>query len=98
MRRLITLILMAIFIGFGLMFGTLNETSVSVDYFFLKTEWPLALSLMSFFAVGVATGGVFVYLAMWFGLRQRVREMKRQHKKDSGGENQPRVAALTSDE
>ena len=98
MRRLITLILIAGFVAFGLMFGTLNESRVKVDYFFLSTEWPLALSLMCFFAAGVAVGGLFVYSSMWLGLRQRVREIKRQQQAgESELPSQP-LAPIKTDE
>ena len=49
MKRLLSITLIVLFVALALFFGSLNETPVSVDYFFIQTEWPLAVNLMLFF-------------------------------------------------
>ncbi len=83
MSRFLTLLLVLLFVAGGLFFGTLNESLVSVDLFFIKIEWPLALVVMSAFLAGILVSGTLVYLSMWFGVKRRIRLLKAQQGKRS---------------
>ncbi len=99
MRRFFYLLLIAVLVAFGLFFGTLNNQPTPVDYFFVVTQWPLALSLMSFFLFGVLLGGLFAYLAMWLRARRRVRALKRQIRDENvNSERKEQVPVLTANE
>lgn len=100
MRRILYLLLIAVLVAFGLLFGTLNDQPTKVDYFFFATEWPLALSLMGFFLIGLLTGAAFAYLVMWVRTRRRVRALKRaQGRSERATANQEdRVPALTAND
>ncbi len=78
MKRLVTLLLILAFLAFGLFFGSLNESPVTVDYFFWQTSWPLAVNLMLFFLAGVIISGLLVYLSMWVSLKRRISQLKKQ--------------------
>lgn len=81
MARLATFLLVLVFVAFGLFFGTLNEEPVSIDFFFFILEWPLALIIMAAFLAGVLLSGSLVYLSMWFGVRRRIRQLKKAQAK-----------------
>ncbi|MEM9533380.1 MAG: LapA family protein [Pseudomonadota bacterium] len=85
MARLATFLLVLAFVAFGLFFGTLNEQPVEVDFFFFTLNWPLALMIMSAFLAGVLLSGSLVYLSMWFGVRRRIREMKKAQVRAEAG-------------
>lgn len=78
MSRLLSLLVILVFVGFGLFFGTLNEQPVVADFFFFRLDWPLALLMMSAFLAGVIISGVLVYSAMWLGVQRRIRQLKKQ--------------------
>lgn len=76
MSRIFTLLLVLVFVAFGLFFGTLNESPVTVDLFFLQITRPLALVVIAAFLAGVLLSGTLVYLSMWLGVKRRIRALK----------------------
>ncbi len=84
MNRLLTLLLILTFVAGGLFFGTLNETPVTVDLFFIQIQWPLALVVMSAFLTGIILSGTLVYFSMWFGVKRRIRSLKASQAKSAG--------------
>ncbi len=76
MSRIFTLLLVLVFVAFGLFFGTLNEVPVTVDLFFISITRPLALVVIAAFLAGVLLSGTMVYLSMWFGVKRRIRALK----------------------
>lgn len=93
MSRLLTLLLVLAFVGFGLFFGTLNETPVTVDLFFITIQWPLALVVMSAFMAGIVLSGTLVYLSMWVGVKRRIRSLKAAQRKSGATAARPDSAA-----
>ncbi len=77
MKKILTLALILVFAVFGLMFGSLNDTPVMIDYLWLKTEWPLGVNLMLFFLAGVIVSGLMVYVSMWISLKRRIAALKK---------------------
>ncbi len=100
MRRILYLLLIGALVAFGLFFGTLNDQPTRVDYFFFATDWPLALSLMGFFLMGLLTGAVFAYFAMWVRTRRRIRALKREQSRSerSAANAEDRIPALTAND
>lgn len=79
MKRVLTLILVALIVALAMVFGKLNATPVDVDFFFhTLSGWPLGFWLLLFFLAGMILAGVLVYVQLWFSLRRRLREVKRQ--------------------
>ncbi|MFK7955531.1 MAG: lipopolysaccharide assembly protein LapA domain-containing protein [Lysobacterales bacterium] len=84
MSRFFTLLLVVLFVAGGLFFGTLNETPVTVDLFFVQIQWPLALIVMSAFLAGIILSGTLVYFSMWLGVKRRIRSLKASRAKSAG--------------
>lgn len=100
MRRILYLLLIGVLVAFGLFFGTLNDQPTRVDYFFFATNWPLALSLMGFFLIGLLTGAAFAFLAMWVRTRRRIRALKQAQDQPqrASAKQEDRVPALTTND
>ena len=77
-RKLLAVLVVLAFVASGLVFGSLNNQAVTVDYFFFETETALAFSLVLFLLAGVALGGVVVYLSMVARMRSRLRTARRE--------------------
>lgn len=76
MKRLLHLLMLLLFVGSGLFFGTLNQEPTRVDFLFFVVEWPLALALASFFFAGALFGGLLTWLGSLLALRKRVRSLR----------------------
>jgi uncharacterized integral membrane protein len=63
-------------IALGLLLGTLNSDTVSVDLLWVQLQWPLGLLILCVFVVGLLAG---LLLAWFFGmipLRARLRKSR----------------------
>jgi len=63
-------------IALGLLLGTLNSDTVSVDLLWVQLQWPLGLLILCVFVVGLLGG---ILLAWFFGmmpLRARLRKSR----------------------
>jgi uncharacterized integral membrane protein len=63
-------------IALGLLLGTLNSDTVSVDLLWVQLQWPLGLLILCVFIVGLLAG---LLLAWFFGmipLRARLRKSR----------------------
>ncbi len=77
MKWLIVLIVLAVFAGFGVFFGQLNNQPVTVDLIFAQKELSLAVWLALSFLSGVIIAGIAVYLNMWIVVRRRVSQTRK---------------------
>ena len=78
--RLITIILVLVFVAAGLVFGALNADLVRYDLGVTHVEFPKGASLLVAMLIGWLLGG----LTAWMGSKSRQRS--RQHKK-AGSDN-----------
>lgn len=77
-RKLLGVLLVLAFVAAGLVFGSLNQQAVVVDYFFFQMRSGLAFSLVLFLLAGVALGGLAIYLSMVVRMRSRLRALRRE--------------------
>lgn len=80
MYRILLIVVLTLAVAMGLLLGTLNSESVSVDLLWLQMEWPLGLLILSAVALGLLLG---VSLAWFFNilpLRVQLRKLRNQSK------------------
>ncbi|MDH3925348.1 MAG: LapA family protein [Xanthomonadales bacterium] len=76
MYRIAFIVVAVLALALGLLVGTLNSDTVSVDLLWIQLQWPLGLLLLCIFAVGL----LFGLLVSWFfgivPLRARLRKAR----------------------
>lgn len=77
MPRLVSLILISIFVLLGLAFAVVNAKPVELNYFLASREVPLAMVLVLTLAVGALMGIVFS-LGMVIRLKRETLRLRRQ--------------------
>jgi len=60
----------------GLLIGTLNSVTVSVDLLWIQFELPLGLAILLGFSVGLVSGLSFIYLSRVLPLRLQLRKAR----------------------
>ena len=81
MLRIGTALVVILAIGAGLLVGTLNSTSVTLDLLWVQLNWPVGLTVMMFLAVGLLLGIGLTWFSQVLPLRMKLR--KRQREADS---------------
>lgn len=75
-------------IAVGLIVGTLNSSSVSLDLLWFQLELPLGLAVLSGFAFGLLAGSAMTWLGRVLPLRLQLRKThKALIKQDAPGLN-----------
>ena len=85
MYRVIFIIIMALAIATGLLIGTLNSETVSVDLLWFQLEWPLGLLLLTAGAGGLVFGLLLAWLFGMLPLRAQLRKARGQAANNSSG-------------
>jgi len=67
-------------IALGLLIGTLNSDTASVDLLWVQLQWPLGLLILCVFAVGLLTG---LLLAWFFGVMPARAKLRKSISKES---------------
>jgi len=67
-------------IALGLLLGTLNSDTVSVDLLWVQLQWPLGLLILCVLVVGLLTG---VLLAWFFGMMPLRARLRKSRSKES---------------
>jgi uncharacterized integral membrane protein len=60
----------------GLLIGTLNSGTVSLDLLWTQFELPLGLAILLGFSVGLVSGLSFIYLSRVLPLRLQLRKAR----------------------
>lgn len=60
----------------GLLIGTLNSGTVSLDLLWIQFELPLGLAILLGFSVGLVSGLSFIYLSRVLPLRLQLRKAR----------------------
>jgi uncharacterized integral membrane protein len=63
-------------IALGLLLGTLNSDTVSVDLLWVQLQWPLGLLILCVLVVGLLTGFLLAWLFGMMPLRARLRKSR----------------------
>jgi uncharacterized integral membrane protein len=74
--RIVFIIVAVLAVALGLLIGTLNSDTVSVDLLWIQIQWPLGLLLLCVFVTGLLSG---LLLCWFFGivpLRARLRKVR----------------------
>jgi len=71
--RVIFIIIVVLAIFLGLLIGTLNSDTVSVDLLWIQLNWPLGLLVLCVFAIGLLSGLLIAWVFGIMPLRLRLR-------------------------
>ena len=80
MYRIGFIIVAVLAIALGLLLGTLNSDSVSVDLLWVQLQWPLGLLILCVFVVGLLAGFL---LAWFFGMVPLQARLRKSHSNES---------------
>jgi len=67
-------------IALGLLLGTLNSDTVSVDLLWVQLQWPLGLLILCVLVVGLLAG---LLLAWFFGMMPLKAKLRKTRNKES---------------
>jgi uncharacterized integral membrane protein len=67
-------------IALGLLLGTLNSDTVSVDLLWVQLQWPLGLLILCVLVVGLLAG---LLLAWFFGMMPLKARLRKTRNKES---------------
>lgn len=73
MYRFLFIVVVVLAIALGLLVGTLNSDTVSVDLLWLQLDWPLGLVLLCAASAGLFLGLLLAWLFSILPLRSRLR-------------------------
>ncbi len=85
MYRIIFIIIMVLAIALGLLIGTLNSDSASVDLLFVQLEWPLGLLILSASAAGLFLGLILAWFFSILPLRSQLRRSRNREASSASG-------------
>ena len=71
--RVAFIIIAVLAIAMGLLIGTLNSETVSVDLLWVQLDWPLGLLILSVAAAGLLTGLLLAWIFAIVPLQARLR-------------------------
>lgn len=71
------MIVMVLAIALGLLIGTLNHVTVTVDLLWVQLAWPLGLSLLAALATGLLLGWLLAWLFSILPLRLKLRNVRK---------------------
>ncbi len=74
MYRIGFIIVAVLAIALGLLLGTLNSDTVSVDLLWVQLQWPLGLLILCVLVVGLLTGFALAWVFGIMPLRARLRK------------------------
>lgn len=80
--KLLSVIAVLAFIGFGVLLGLLNPTPVSFDYFVDQRHIPLSILLSFAFVLGLLFAGFFIFSHV-LRLQWRLHQLNKQYKKQT---------------
>lgn len=80
MYRIGFIIVAVLAIALGLLLGTLNSDTVSVDLLWVQLQWPLGLLILCVLVVGVLAG---LLLAWFFGMMPLKARLRKTRNKES---------------
>ena len=80
MYRIGFIIVAVLAIALGLLLGTLNSDTVSVDLLWVQLQWPLGLLILCVLVVGLLTGFL---LAWFFGMMPLKARLRKTRNKES---------------
>ena len=78
MYRIIFIIVITLAVALGLLLGTLNSESVSVDLLWLQIQWPLGLLILTAVAAGLLAGMFLSWFFSVLPLRAQLRKLRNQ--------------------
>ena len=85
MYRIGFIIVTALAIAFGLLTGTLNSDTVSVDLLWVQLEWPLGLLILSVLATGLLIGLLLAWFFSILPLRAQLRRLRNEAARNPSG-------------
>ena len=80
MYRIGFIIVAVLAIALGLLLGTLNSDTVSVDLLWVQLQWPLGLLILCVLVVGLLAG---LLLAWFFGMVPLKARLRKTRNKES---------------
>lgn len=84
MYRLLFFVVVILAVALGLLVGTLNSDTVSVDLLWIRLDWPLGLVILSAAAAGLFLGLLMAWFFSILPLRSRLRRLRGQASGEAG--------------
>lgn len=78
MYRIAFIVVTVLAISLGLLIGTLNSETVSVDLLWIQVEWPLGLLILAACVSGLFIGILLTWLFTILPLRAQLRRARGQ--------------------
>jgi uncharacterized integral membrane protein len=72
---------------FGLLVGTLNSDTVTVDLLWVQLEWPLGLLLLCAIVLGLVIGQLLLWLLTIVPLRLQLRKVRNASDRTATGQS-----------
>lgn len=79
--RLISLVLMLLFLASGILFGALNADQVALDFYWFGVTLPLGVALIGFALAGAIAAGLLLWLTVIWPQRRRIALLARRERK-----------------
>jgi uncharacterized integral membrane protein len=83
--RILLFIVVILAVALGLLVGTLNSATVSVDLLWIQLDWPLGLIILAATAIGLFLGLILAWFFSILPLRSRLRRARSQSGRDGEG-------------
>ncbi len=74
MYRIVFIIAAFLAVALGLLVGTLNSDTVSVDLLWVQLQWPLGLLLLCVFVIGLLIGLLISWIFSVMPMKARLRK------------------------
>ena len=78
MYRIAFILITVLAVALGLLIGTLNSSSVTLDLLWIQLEWPLGLVVLTACAAGLLVGLLMAWFFSILPLRARLRKAARR--------------------
>jgi len=78
MRVLLLVLMAAIFVGAGILFGAFNPQAIRIDFDLFYVPANLGVALLVALFIGAALGGMAVTISIVWPLKSRLRKLSRE--------------------
>lgn len=85
MYRILFIVITVLAVALGLLVGTLNSDTVSVDLLWLQIDWPLGLLLLTACFAGLLLGLLLSWLLSILPLKAQLRKVRGADNRNSTG-------------
>ncbi len=85
MYRILFIMVTVLAVALGLLIGTLNSETTTVDLLWVQLDWPLGLLLLTALAIGLILGLLLTWLFSVLPMRARLRRLNSASQQNASG-------------